>query len=151
MTAIIEEKIRDKMMREKTLKLKKTIEIIKQDTYEKKQEKYDTGGVNFRKAKAHIQRRTDARNGKIRCEPRSRKRPKSEAYLRLKNSKMTSKSQVFSSTVPHGEKVKEVSEFFKKFFRKFLWSPVSCIVPKNVKGGPVGLFEHPFSCKIGKN
>ena len=39
MTAIIDEKIRDKMMREKTLKLKKTIEIIKQNTYEKKNKK----------------------------------------------------------------------------------------------------------------
>ena len=24
-------------------------------------------------------------------------------------------------------------------------------MPKNVEGGPLGVFEHPFSCKIGKN
>ena len=35
------------------------------------------------------------------------------------------------------------------FFRNF-WSPVSRIVPKNCKRGPLGGFEHPFLCKIEK-
>ena len=42
---------------------------------------------------------------------------------------------------------KQISEIFCRFF----WSPVSHIKPKNVKGGPLGVFEHPFLCKIGKN
>ena len=33
----------------------------------------------------------------------------------------------------------------------FFWSPVSRIVPKNAKGGSLGVFEHPFFCKIEKN
>ena len=41
---------------------------------------------------------------------------------------------------PHGEKMK-LDEFFLK-------SPVSRVVPKNVKGGPLRVFEHPFFCKI---
>ena len=36
------------------------------------------------------------------------------------------------------------------FFFVFFWSPVSRIVPKNVKGGPLEVFEHPFFCKIGQ-
>ena len=36
-----------------------------------------------------------------------------------------------------------------KYFR-FFWSPVSRIVPKNVKGGPLGVFEHPIFCEIEK-
>ena len=39
MTAITDKKLRDKMMKEKTLELKKTIELIKQNTYEKKNKK----------------------------------------------------------------------------------------------------------------
>ena len=55
----------------------------------------------------------------------SRERPKSAPYLRLKNSKKTSKCQVLSSTVP-----KKISKNVLNFL-KFL---VSRIVPKNVKG-----------------
>ena len=40
-------------------------------------------------------------------------------------------------------------ENFLKIFFNFFWSPVSRTVPKNVKGGPLGVFEHPLS-KIGK-
>ena len=36
------------------------------------------------------------------------------------------------------------------FFRNIFWSPVSRIVPKNVKGGPWEVFEYPFFCKIEK-
>ena len=39
--------------------------------------------------------------------------------------------------------------FFFDFFSIF-WSPVSRIVPKNVKGGSLGVFENPFFCKIEK-
>ena len=39
MTAITDKKIRDKIMKEKTLELKKIIELIKQNTYEKKNKK----------------------------------------------------------------------------------------------------------------
>ena len=39
MTAITDKKLRDKMMKEKTPNMKKTIELIKQDTYEKKNKK----------------------------------------------------------------------------------------------------------------
>ena len=37
--------------------------------------------------------------------------------------------------------------FFRVFFQK---SSVSRIVPKHVKGGPLGLFEHSFFCKKEK-
>ena len=39
MTAIYDKKLRDKLMKEKTLEMKKTIEMIKQNTYEKKNKK----------------------------------------------------------------------------------------------------------------
>ena len=39
MTAIIDKKLRDKMMKETTLEMKKVIECIKQSTYEKKKQK----------------------------------------------------------------------------------------------------------------
>ena len=39
MTAITDKKLRDKIMKEKTLELKKVIELIKQNTYEKKNKK----------------------------------------------------------------------------------------------------------------
>ena len=39
MTTITDKKLRDKMMKEKTLEMKKTIELIKQNTYEKKNKK----------------------------------------------------------------------------------------------------------------
>ena len=39
MTAITDKKLRDKLMKEKTLEMKKTIEMIKENTYEKKNKK----------------------------------------------------------------------------------------------------------------
>ena len=39
MTAITDTKLRDKVMKEKKLELKKTIEMIKQNTYERKNRK----------------------------------------------------------------------------------------------------------------
>ena len=40
MTAITDEKLRDKIMKEKTLELKKIIKLFKQNTYEKKNKKH---------------------------------------------------------------------------------------------------------------
>ena len=48
------------------------------------------------------------------------------------------------------KKLKRNPELFIKFFFEFFWSPVSRTVPKSVKGGPLGVFEHPFFCKIEK-
>ena len=54
------------------------------------------------------------------------------------------------------KKLKKKIRIFKIFFRNvflklFLKSPISRIVPKNVKGGLLEVFEHPFFCKIDKN
>ena len=59
-----------------------------------------------------------------------KKQAGNDPYLRLKNRKGTSKCQVFSSTVPA----------WGKIFQFFLKSPVSRIVPKNLKRGPLGVF-----------
>ena len=49
------------------------------------------------------------------------------------------------------KKIEKTSRnFFELFFRNIFWSPVSRIVPKNVKGVPWGVFEYPFFCKIEK-
>ena len=54
MTAITDKKLRDKIMKEKTLELKKIIELIKQNTYEKKKKKeYNTGSLDINKRKTH--------------------------------------------------------------------------------------------------
>ena len=75
----------------------------------------------------------------------SREGPKSVPYPRLKNSKSVKFSPL---QYPHEEKIeKKISIFFEIFFRNFFWSPVSRTVPKNVKRGPLGVFEHPFFCK----
>ena len=66
MTAITDKKLRDRMMKEKTLELKKTIELIKQNTNEKKTRKNNTVGIDFGKRKKHNKRGTDTKNGKIR-------------------------------------------------------------------------------------
>ena len=44
---------------------------------------------------------------------------------------------------------KKLKKQFRIFFEYF-WSPVSRIVPKNVKGVPLEVFEHPFFSKIEK-
>ena len=49
------------------------------------------------------------------------------------------------------EKKIEKNPNYLNFFSKFFWSLVRRIVPKDVKRGPLGVFEHPFFCKIGKN
>ena len=72
----------------------------------------------------------------------SRERPKSAPYLRLKNSKSTSKCQVLSSTVP-----KKISKNFLNFFE--VSGKLHCT--EKCKRGPLAVFQHPFFCKIGKN
>ena len=64
MTAITDKKLRDKIMKEKTLEMKKIINLIKQNTYEKKE--YNTRSSNIDERKTHNKRRADTKNGKIR-------------------------------------------------------------------------------------
>ena len=45
---------------------------------------------------------------------------------------------------PREEKIEKE---FRIFFSNFFWSPVSRIVPKNVKEEPLGVFEHAFFAK----
>ena len=47
MTTITDRKLRDKLMKEKKPEMKKTIEMIKQNTYEKKNDKNNTGSTNI--------------------------------------------------------------------------------------------------------
>ena len=47
------------------------------------------------------------------------------------------------------KKLKKKPKIFE-IFVDFSWYPESRIVPKNVKEGPLGVFEHPFFCKIEK-
>ena len=53
MTAITDKKLRDKIMKEKTLELKKVIELIKQNSYEKKKKNNRIPEV-FISTKKHI-------------------------------------------------------------------------------------------------
>ena len=68
----------------------------------------------------------------------SRERSKSAPYPRLKNSKRTSKFPSFG----------ELGLLFLVIFflKKSLTMP-----KKNRKGGPFGIFQHPFFCKTPKN
>ena len=60
-----------------------------------------------------------------------------------------------SSILFYGTRIrKKLKENFPKIFEtfvEFFWSPVSRIVPKNVKGGPLVVFDYPFFCKIETN
>ena len=58
----------------------------------------------------------DEKNQKLKTTLTSRERPKLAPYLRLKNSKRTSKCQVFSSTIH------EWGKNFQSFSRIFFWS-----------------------------
>ena len=55
--------LRDKLMKEKTLELKKTIELIKENTYEKKNKKNTIPQASISTREKHA--RTDTKNGKI--------------------------------------------------------------------------------------
>ena len=100
----------------------------------------------------------------------SRERPKSAAYLRLKNSKRTSKCRSISSTVP--EKPKswtelahqrghfEIFHLFcgkssKKLMEEHFWWKTLFLKKisqcrKNWKGDHFGIFQHPFCRKTPK-
>ena len=65
MTLITDKKLRDKIMKEKTLELKKITELINQNAYEKKNKK-NTGSLDINKREANNKGRTDPENGKIR-------------------------------------------------------------------------------------
>ena len=105
----------------------------------------------------------------------SRDRPKSAPYPTLKNSKKTSKCQVFSFTVlkkmdrvarqglARKRTLPKLSTFLsqlKGFCRKtsknwgeggiFIFGKKSHSAEKNWKGGPFGVFQHPFCRKTAK-
>ena len=65
-TAITAKKLRDKIMKEKTLELKKIFEVIKQNPYEKKNKKNTIPEALISTKKAHNKRRTETKNAKIR-------------------------------------------------------------------------------------
>ena len=65
MTAITDKKLRDKLKKEKKLELKKTIEMIKQNTYERKDRKNTIPEASILHREKEI-KRTDTKNGKIR-------------------------------------------------------------------------------------
>ena len=66
MTAITDKKLRDRIMKEKTLELKKMIELIKQNTYDRNKKKYTIPEALISTKEKHKKRRTDSENGKIR-------------------------------------------------------------------------------------
>ena len=68
MTAITDKNLRDKIMKAKTLELKKVIELIKQNTYEKKNKKNTIPEALISTKKTNNKGRTDTKNGTIRCE-----------------------------------------------------------------------------------
>ena len=71
---------------------------------------------------------------------KSRERPKSASYLRLKKARKRKPLFLQLETTKALKKLKiekKNSEFFFEIFLKF---PVSRIVPKNVKGGRFGIF-----------
>ena len=93
MTAITDKKLRDKLMKEKTLEMKKTIKMIKQSTYEKKQEKYNTRSINHNKRKADNQRRTNTENGEIRNQTENENNGKPTMQI-LQRTKLEPNTQV---------------------------------------------------------
>ena len=66
MTAITDKKLRDKIMKEKTLEMKKIIELIKQNTYEKKNKKNTIPEALISTEETHNKRRTNTKNGTFR-------------------------------------------------------------------------------------
>ena len=73
MTAITNKKLWNKIMKEKTLKLKKIIELIKHKTYEKKIKKYTIPESLISTKKTHNKRRANTKNGTIRSKTEEQK------------------------------------------------------------------------------
>ena len=66
MTAITDTKLRDILMKKKKPELKKTLEIIKQNTYERKNRKNTIPEVRITSPEKEKKRRTNVKNEKIR-------------------------------------------------------------------------------------
>ena len=91
-----------------------------------------------------------AQIGAISKSSTSRERLKSAPYLRLKNSKRTSKCQLFSSTVPAWGKIgKKIRTFLKICFEFFLVYGKSHSAEKCKRGHSGSLWTSIF-CKIDK-
>ena len=56
-----------------------------------------------------------------------------------------------SSILFHSTRVRKKLKKISIFFRNLFWSPVSRKGAEKCKRGPLGVFEHPFFCKIEKN
>ena len=93
MTAITDKKLRDKLMKEKTLEMKKTIKNIKQNSYEKTQEKYNTRSINHNKRKADNQRRINTENGENRNQTENENNGKPTMQI-LQRTKLEPNTQV---------------------------------------------------------
>ena len=93
MTAITNKNLRDKIMKEKTLELKKIIELIKQNTYEKKNKKNTIPEALISTKGTHDKGRTNTKNGTIRYQTEKYKLRK--PYLQiLQCSKLDTNAQV---------------------------------------------------------
>ena len=72
MTAITDEKLRDKMMKEKTLEMKKTIKLIKQNTYETKNKKNTIPEALISTKERHIIKEPIQRMEKFETRPKTK-------------------------------------------------------------------------------
>ena len=66
MTSTTDKKLRNKIIKEKTLELRLVIELIKQNTYEKKQKEYNTESFAINKRKTNNKGRIDTKIRTIR-------------------------------------------------------------------------------------
>ena len=80
----------------------------------------------------------------------SRERPKSAPYPCSKIAKGLQSVKYSLLQYPCEEKIETKFRFFLKFSFDFFVSGKSHSA-ENCKRGPLGVFEHPFFCKIGKN
>ena len=72
MTAISDKKLQDKMMKEKTLEMKKAIELIKQNTYKKNKKNTIPETLNTTKEKQLIKEEPIQRMSKICATPKNK-------------------------------------------------------------------------------
>ena len=81
----------------------------------------------------------------------SRDRPKSAPYPRLKNSKKTSKCQVFSFTVLENRKfLKKMDRVARRGSLARAPGALKSHNAEKLKGGPFRVFQHPFCRKTSK-